>query len=181
MDQTAWVGVADGRYRLAATAGQNPRPLGDSLAMRTSESSRLLEFDLGALPAEVEIAGQTIDLPAIRASVLKPIYAVEPEDSATVDFTTAVFRWSAIPMARHYEIVVRANVRSAGGIFLKPFRIETKGDAPVLRADEIPADVAAILRAQPPGSIGTWEIRAFDAEGTTIGKTPEQRRFVNRR
>ena len=68
LDQTAWVGVADGRYRMevhqsTAKGGRSSESWGG----RASRLTDHLELDFSALPTEIEVRGTTLDLPPIRA------------------------------------------------------------------------------------------------------------------
>jgi predicted Ser/Thr protein kinase/tetratricopeptide (TPR) repeat protein len=68
LDQTAWVGVADGRYRLVVQkSGGGSWGVEGSYGARARSLSGRMELDLSALPAEVEVRGRTVDLPPIRA------------------------------------------------------------------------------------------------------------------
>jgi tetratricopeptide (TPR) repeat protein/predicted Ser/Thr protein kinase len=69
LDQTAWVGVADGRYRLAVQGTSGGARSSDSYGARANRLFRRMELDLSRLRAQevIEVSGNTVDLPPIRA------------------------------------------------------------------------------------------------------------------
>jgi hypothetical protein len=67
LDQTAWVGVADGRYRLAVRPSSKTSQMNDTLGARGKLLFDRMELDFSALPEIVEVRGRTVDLPPIRA------------------------------------------------------------------------------------------------------------------
>jgi tetratricopeptide (TPR) repeat protein len=69
LDQTAWVGVADGRYRLAAQGTSRGSRSSASYGARANRLYGRMELDFSALNAKqvVEVRGNTVDLPPIRA------------------------------------------------------------------------------------------------------------------
>jgi hypothetical protein len=67
IDQKAWVGVADGRYRLAVHAGSKGGESSDDFGARANLLLKRMELDFSGLPEEVEVRGNTVELPAIRA------------------------------------------------------------------------------------------------------------------
>jgi tetratricopeptide (TPR) repeat protein/predicted Ser/Thr protein kinase len=67
LDQTAWVGVADGRYRLAVAWNVRGSVATAARGARAGLLNRRMKLDFSALPAEVVIAGKTVELAPIRA------------------------------------------------------------------------------------------------------------------
>jgi hypothetical protein len=67
IDQTAWVGVADGRYRLAVQAGSKGSWRTENFGARANLLLNRMELDFSGLPEEVEVRGNIVELPAIRA------------------------------------------------------------------------------------------------------------------
>jgi tetratricopeptide (TPR) repeat protein/predicted Ser/Thr protein kinase len=69
LDQTAWVGVADGRYRLVVQTDSAPggSTFSDNYGARAKMVSERLILDCSGIPKEVEVRGATVDLPPIRA------------------------------------------------------------------------------------------------------------------
>jgi hypothetical protein len=178
LDQTAWVGVADGRYRLELSDGSRTGTSGEHLGSRGIQMTAMLRMDFSDLPKEVEIRGETIDLPAIRAYLLEDIRVLEPNEGESVDFANAVFRWNAIPEARRYEVGFSVTTREAGATYYRPFLVTGTDGAATLRAAGLPADSAAKLRGLAPGTTGTGEVRAYDAQRRVIAKSPQQRTFT---
>ncbi len=67
LDQTGWVGVADGRYRLAVWKDGGGGVSTKEFGARAGQLGKRMELDFSALPEVVEVKGGTVDLPPIRA------------------------------------------------------------------------------------------------------------------
>ena len=104
LDQSAWAGIADGRYRLEARSGSRTATFSRYLGARGAQLSRMLELDFSAMPADVDDRGETIDLPAIPSYLLEDIRLNDPAEDAAVDLANSSFRWGAIPGAEKYEV-----------------------------------------------------------------------------
>jgi hypothetical protein len=161
------IGVADGRYRL--TGGWTSANIaGKELA----ELYYKLVVDKSALPAVIEVRGETIDLPPIRVRVLDEIKALSPSVGASIDLQTTNFRWTPIRGAASYQVTVNVNVDDAG----------THSRGVIARTDGTTTDFC--LGATPGwqrnfiepqkmvrGRGGVWAVSAFDANNVEIGKT----------
>ncbi len=69
LDQTVWVGVADGRYRLAVQGTSRGSRSWACYGARANRLFGRMKLDFSALSAQpvVEVRGHTVDLPPIRA------------------------------------------------------------------------------------------------------------------
>jgi predicted Ser/Thr protein kinase/tetratricopeptide (TPR) repeat protein len=67
IDQTAWVGVADGRYRLTVQYGSKGGLSSESFGARAGLLYGRMVLDFSGLPEEVEVRGSTVELPPVRA------------------------------------------------------------------------------------------------------------------
>jgi len=173
LDQTAWVGVADGRYRLVVDTGsRSSRGAGHA-----ARQYNMLEFDFSSLPEEVDIRGETVDLPPIRATLVEVIEGQQPDEHAAIDRQTAVLRWDPFPLAASYRVTLwRTEVRGGGRYFKESHTVTTKG--PALPLADIPEDIAVTLGLTRSGSSGAWSVEAYDASGRWIARSRAQRSFT---
>jgi predicted Ser/Thr protein kinase/tetratricopeptide (TPR) repeat protein len=179
LDQTGWVGIVDGTYRLGVRRGASS---GYSTAHRGARGSQLfqmLDIDCSAIPAIVEIKGTTIDLPPIRAFLLEEIREIEPDDGAAFNLADATFRWNAIPGAHHYELGFLTTVTKGGGTYLTPLLVCRTGSALALHTAELPPADGDKLRSLPIGTTGVWEIRGYDEAGRVMARSYHQRQFTH--
>jgi serine/threonine protein kinase len=174
LDQTAWVGVADGRYRLVVDSGSRSSR-GAGQAGRQYNS---LELDFSELPEMVEVRGQTIELPAIRATLVEVLEGLEPAVDAAIDLQRTVFKWEAFPLAESYRVTIwRTERNNFGGIYFKESYTASVSSTS-LRLGELPAEEVQNLGLNQPGSTGTWSVEAFDAHGRWLARSHNQRAFV---
>jgi hypothetical protein len=167
----AWVGVADGRYRLTI-----PAP-GKSASWGSPEDPdlrfySLLEVDYSGLPAEVEIRGVTVDLPPLQARLVEEIKLLSPADRTPFDLSEGFFRWTPVPTAEKYLLSITAVVTNeAGGTTRKGFgSYESKATTVCLGvAPDQHGLLASLARELSPGGIGEWGIHAVDAAGQKVG------------
>jgi predicted Ser/Thr protein kinase/tetratricopeptide (TPR) repeat protein len=117
-----WVGVADGRYRLAIPDSSKrwESPGGSNFS--------LLEVDYSGLPTEVEIRGATVDLPPLQARLVAEIKLLSPADGSPFDLSEGFFRWTPVPTAEKYYLSIGVGVTNeTGGTNHKSFgAYETK-------------------------------------------------------
>src|SRR5262249_11385531 len=171
LDGTAWIGVAEGKYRLAVWRAE-----WGATGFREAGSMQVM-LDLEALPQEVEIVGgQTIELP-IHSHLLKRITLLSPAVGATLDLRTAVFQWSGVPEAKYYYVNFAHGRPIPGGM-----RTDTLYDAKVAAttfslADIPEADVAKFSSLKR-GTTGVWRVSAHDAVGHIIGLTIRDGSFI---
>jgi predicted Ser/Thr protein kinase len=169
-NQTAFVGVADGRYRVAI------RNAGSTFHGEDSgRLSSLLELDLSKLPKEVEVKGNTLEF-AIPASTITEIMLLEPAVDDTVDLRSDVFRWSMAEGADFYRLViVSKDSRVGDGNYFKggaAIRVNSNnvclGTLP-----ESERNKAAWLTT---GATATWSVQAYDEQGRPIGASVQNNR-----
>jgi hypothetical protein len=67
LDQTAWIGVADGHYRLSVYCANKGGRSSDSYGARANMLFKNLELDFSELEKEVVVEGKTVELRPIRA------------------------------------------------------------------------------------------------------------------
>ena len=163
--QTAFVGVADGRYGVTVSKG------GYSTERSSDNSGRignLLELDSNGLPNTVEIKGNSIEL-VIPARLSEEITLLEPANHATIDLRTDFFRWSEIDGAAYYMVGIDRKVSRVGqGTYItggEPVQIRTNSLClgTVLETDRGQANEFT------PGTSGVWTVGAFDGDGRRIG------------
>ena len=164
------VGVADGRYRLTcgSKGGAFPRNLEglyDALVVDTS-----------ALPAEVEVRGETIDLPPIRLRVLDEIKALSPADGESVDLTKAVFRWAPLTGAVTYRVDFQLSVIGEGITTLNGLGAVCGTSTNLCLGTLPPKELLNYCWPPLPqqlvrGRTGVWTVSAYDANNVQIGKT----------
>jgi hypothetical protein len=152
IDGTAWIGVADGKYRLYVWRAE----WGAVGKIDSGTGAKHVELDFRGLPAEVEIHGQTIELP-IRSYVLEEIALLAPSENASVDLRTTTFRWSGIPNASYYR------VRFGG----KECEVKLQGTSICLSS--LPLADRAGLSPFKRGSRGGWGVTAYGAGDRMIG------------
>lgn len=173
LDQTAWVGVADGRYRLVLDTGSRS-------AHGSGQADRqytLLELDYSDLPEIVEVRGQTVELPAIRAGLVELLEGLEPAENARVDAQRTIFKWEAFPLAETYRVTIWRTEQRGGATYFKE-SCTKKVTRPELRLADLPADDIQKLQLQHPGSTAAWIVEAFDGEGRWLARSRNQRSFV---
>ncbi|HUQ69803.1 MAG TPA: serine/threonine-protein kinase [Planctomycetaceae bacterium] len=174
LDQTAWVGVADGRYRLMVDTGSRSSQ-GSGQAGR---QYNMLEFDFSDLPEMVEIRGHTVELPAIRAKLVEVLDGLSPEENGSIDPQRTVFQWDAFPLAESYRVTIwRTVMTEGGGVYFKESHTATVS-LPQLRLADLPGEEAHKLGLFQRGSTGAWSVEAFDGEGRWLARSRAQRAFV---
>jgi predicted Ser/Thr protein kinase len=173
LDQTAWVGVADGRYRLVVHSGaRSSRASGQA-----SRQFNMLHLDFGELPKEIEVRGKTVDLPPIRAVLVDLITIKGPAENAVIDPRRAVLEWEAFPLAETYKVTVwRTEMTPGGGTYFKDaYTVSTKTTN--LPLADVPADEIERRGFNKDGAMGAWSVEAFDAQGHWIARSRAQRSF----
>lgn len=162
-NQTAFLGVADGRYRVSIRmAGTSSR------GAAASRVSSLLALDFSDVLKEVEINGNTLDM-VIRNSVAEEITLLEPASDETADLTTNIFRWSMIEGAEYYRLmIVKKDSRVGEGRYYTggaAIRV-TSNNICLSTLPETEQTKAAWLTA---GTTATWNVSAYDTQGHQIG------------
>ncbi|MBI3862448.1 MAG: serine/threonine protein kinase [Planctomycetia bacterium] len=164
LDGTAWVGVADGKYRIAVWH-TGSGGIGDG----KSTPRKPVELEFRGVPAEVEIRGDTIEVP-IRSYDLEEMSQVAPADGASVDLRQAAFRWSPVAKAVEFNLTIGHSIAIPGGT-----RTDFIFSEPVKGTTFSPADLPAAKRKQfeslKRGHTGTWNVTAYDAEKLKIGES----------
>ncbi|MBI3273237.1 MAG: hypothetical protein HYZ53_29875 [Planctomycetes bacterium] len=164
-DRTARVGVGEGTYRLRV--GVRNAWAGEGVPLR-----ELLELETSSLPKEVRIAGETLDLPPIRARLLEEIDALGPEEGQTVSRATGVLEWTPIAGAERYELSLANREDHENGCSYGDWQRATTREARLVLADcEHGAREVLDRAASMPGRRVAWcYIQAFDADGRAIGR-----------
>ena len=175
LDQTVWVPVADGKYRLAVSRGgfYGSAPKKPRRVVRELPAG--FELDFSELPPEVEIAGNTIEL-TIRAHELVELKLQEPADDATIDLRSAVFRWASVPQAAHYNIGFGHREKIPGGVRTN-FIYDSKVESTSFSLGTIPDADQEKLEKLVEGQTGTWSVSAYDASDRHIGSSAGDRIF----
>jgi hypothetical protein len=176
LDRTGLVGLLDGEYRLGVKMGRRPGTPPGPLGTQIGPQYQFLEFDLRALPAEVEVRGETIDLPAIRPYFSKEIGLTAPAEGAAIDLGQTEFQWNAVPEASRYELDLVGTVRTPGGTVLKSFTARDIG-APRFKIEQFASEDAKALASQSPGTEDVLEVRGYDDRGLLVAKTLGRRKF----
>jgi hypothetical protein len=169
-DQSAFVGIADGRYRVSIrSAGSSAH--GEAAGRMSS----LLDLDLSTLPREVDIQGNTLEF-VIPARFAAEITLLEPAVDDTVDLRTDFFRWSRIEGADYYNLmIVKRDSRVGEGSYYKSgaaMRVASNSVC-LSTLPEAERSKAAWLTA---GATGTWNVHAYDAQGRRIGASVQANR-----
>ena len=125
----------------------------------------------------MEIRGETIDLPPIRAFLLEDVRQIEPAEGAAVDVETALFRWAPVSGAHHYQVGILESTSPARGEKRTSTKLVLTADGSTLRLADLAPEQAAILRELPSGSTLSWVVRAYDASGQLLGKSLQERDF----
>lgn len=162
-DHSTWLGVADGRYRVAVRNYGAHSSTGDA-----SRIASLLELDLSGLPQEAAIHGDALEY-EIPARLLQEITLLEPPNNATIDLRTDFFRWSAIEGAAYYKIVlVKKESRVGKGEFYTGgASIQVHGNSACLGA--LPEADRGEANELAPGAGAVWQVHAFDAQDRRMG------------
>jgi hypothetical protein len=170
--QPAWIGVADGRYRLSIQFPGKSLYFSGKVEETTRRFYSLLEVDYSELPAEVEIRGTTIDLPPLRARLIEELKLLAPVDRAPFDLKEGFFRWTPVPGAAKYQLEVMsvANNEQGGRSHQSFGSYETKTTSVCLGVApeqfQLLSNLDGILR---PGGFGEWTVAAVDAKGRRVG------------
>ena len=162
-NQTAFVGVADGRYRVAI------RNAGSTFHGEDSgRLSSLLKLDLSKLPREVEVKGNTLEF-TIPATTATEITLLEPAIGGTVDLCDDVFRWSMTEGADFYRLmIVRKESRVGDGNYYKggaAIRVNSNN----VCLGTLPESERSKAAWLTTGSTATWSVQAYDEQGRPIG------------
>lgn len=179
VDQTARVGVADGRYRMMVASSKTWFSSPDDLGNR-------LELDMADLPQEIEIRGGTVEL-AIPARLIEPIQLLSPPEGATVNLESENFSWSAVPGAARYRLGFgyehdgsKEGVQSG----FWPAHSTSWVTGPTTTANKIclgglpRQELEGLSQILVAGRTGVWTVTAEDAKGRVLGRVlTEQRRF----
>ena len=165
--QTGWVGVADGRYRLSVRRAGTSATSGPS-----SRIASLLDLDLSGIPDYVELNGDSVEY-EIPARLSSEIKLTEPQQHATVDLRTDLFRWSAPENADHYKITfARRENRVGEGRYYTgggTIRATTNGVCLAVLADDERRKTEWLKH----GITVVWQVHAFDRDGQRIGASLE--------
>jgi predicted Ser/Thr protein kinase len=177
--QPGWLGVADGRYKLREVYRGKSRQGNDPDTVRLYS---LLDVDTSALPDEVEIHGETIDLPAIRVGLLKEVKLLSPAEGGAADLREGFFRWSPVEGASSYRVNFTVYKTTPTGTSHSSYGpgLETKGTSLCLGAiPDMYDQIKKLGRELVPGATGEWDVEAFDATGRRIATiVGSHRRFL---
>src|SRR5258707_837599 len=163
IDGTGWIGVADGKYRISVWRAE----WGATRKSSSGAGAKHIELDFRGLPAEVEIHGQTIELP-IRSYVLEEVALLAPPEGASLDLRTTVFLWSAVPQAKYFRIRFGCEEAIPGGKRTNYFYDEKLTGTSICLSNLPPAERAK-FSLLTRGSHGTWGVTPCDASDQMIG------------
>lgn len=170
-DGRAFVGVLDGRYRLAFAGTQ---------ARWTQESGRfmgLMQIDTDHWPTEVTIRGQRMQLPPAHIRLAEEVQLLLPKQGEILRLDDAEFRWQTVPQAEYYQVRFQYSIESPHSTSTVFAFIRTT--EPQLRLDTLNAfDHRAIAENLVAGRTGGWSVTAFDAQKRRVGVTLRERRFL---
>ena len=156
IDGTAWVGVADGKYRIAVIRRNGAAP---ARAIRRRLRKMWNSISTG-LPADVEIRGQTIEIP-IPSYLLAKIDLLSPRPDEAIDLRTVTFRWSSLPKAKSYFVGFGWKEEIPGGSRTN-FSFNANTAETSFSLKDLPAaDTAKLkpLQARRQGHVGRQRIR----------------------
>lgn len=175
IDGTAWIGVADGKYRLSvfrAESGGRDGPPDPAAAKRP------VELDFRNLPSEIEIHGDTVEL-KIPSYELETVALIGPAEGEVVDLPAATFRWAGLANAKSYWVQFGQREEIPGGTRVN-FVLDAKTDS----ANLTPASLSDVDRAKlsplKPGISGQWSVTAYNASGRKIGVSTARQFTVSR-
>ena len=165
-----WVGVADGRYRLKKGGRViTGTPAFDHL--RTE-----LDIDASQWPAEIEVHGETLDLPPIRLFLPAEVKLLAPAAGAGVDLEQDLFRWTPISGAATYKVgfQLEFNTPTQGGSVLQGSKslatVETSSTSVCLGLVERKG-LYSLPQELAQGCTGIWSVSAYDAQNKSIGRS----------
>jgi serine/threonine protein kinase len=168
IDQTAWLGVADGKYSLVVrwSGVDNPDPTerydGKSIGAG-------IELDLDDVPREVEIAGDTKEI-TLHAYSLATIASLNPTDGESVDLRKDAFHWTSLPNAKTYQLEFSSVEPIPNGE--RSLRLlMTESASTSLSLTSLREADAKKLAPLTSGRTGSWLVVAYDAKGRCIGRT----------
>jgi|GEM_PF-6653711 len=164
LDGTGWVGVADGKYRLAVWQGG-----AGGLWHGTPQPTKPVELDFRNLPQEVEIRGDTIEV-TIRSYSLGEVALSAPADDKSIDLRRATFQWSPLAGAAQYNVTIGHTTAIPGGATTN-FIYDARVPGTTFSPAELPADKRKQFESLKTGETGTWNVTAYDATGVKIGES----------
>ncbi|MBI3866760.1 MAG: serine/threonine protein kinase [Planctomycetia bacterium] len=168
-DQTAWVGVANGRYRLRVAG------FGMTWDAPSANFAQRLEVDYGSIADDVEIRGDTVELPPVRVWLADEISLLAPAEAGAIDLARDAFRWSPAAGAASYHVFLHDESNLGGQQIIA--RIETAKTSLTL-SDSRVKRVGSIEPYLVPGRTVRWRVEAFDAAGGRVGKSLKDGRFL---
>jgi hypothetical protein len=160
VDGTAWIGVADGKYRLAVWEG------GSGGRGESDPGSKPVALDFEGVPAEVEIRGETVEV-RIRSYVLEEITLLAPAADAALDLVSANFHWSSVAGAKYYRIEFWHTYPIPGGM-RGDIVTSAKVDGTSFSLASLPAAEVLKFSTLRRGSKGNWSVAAYDAADRRI-------------
>jgi hypothetical protein len=176
IDGTAWIGVADGKYRLRVFRGEGG---GIDGPPDPNAAKGPVELDFRGLPKDIEVKGETIEL-QIPSYVLETIALTAPADRQQIDLPTATFRWQSVPQARSYRIQFGYKEKISDGEVRINYIYDTSVEATSFSLANLPATDAAKFKPLKVGVTGDWGVNAYDVDGRGIGKSKHQEFTVGR-
>lgn len=161
----AWVGVADGRYRIKASSQEISREANEN----GSFSGRLLDVDYSVWPAEVEVRGGTVDL-AIRIYGRQELQQLEPPDHTPVDLRSVTFRWTPVQGAAYYQISFTvSDAKKRNSVTFASFKVTSPSLTLRASLPDWNDNEARLREYLEPGVTAEWQVRAYDSKGLNIG------------
>jgi hypothetical protein len=163
LDGTAWIGVADGKYRLHVWESGSGG-IGNS---RTPLAKNNVHLDFRGVPADISIHGQTVEVP-IRSYGVQDVALLAPAADEQIDLRTASFRWSNLSETGHFRINFGHSYPIPGGVKTDSiYDAVVEGTSFSLAA--LPSADREKFKALQRGQTGSWSITAYAATGQKIG------------
>jgi predicted Ser/Thr protein kinase/tetratricopeptide (TPR) repeat protein len=168
--RSAWIGVADGRYRISHSYSKEHQTSGPQLAEAT-RFFNLLAVDFPDWP-EVEVRGDTIEMPPIKTRLMEEIKLLSPAEGTPIDLNEGFFRWSPVDGAAYYHVIFTVSKPHATGGVSRASHggYKVTGTSLCLGVAPEQSDLLTTLRRElVPGATCGWDVNAYDAAGRRIG------------
>ncbi len=169
-DQTAWVGVVPGRYKLEISSA------GRSLTgQENREIYRRVILDFDKLPKEIEIGSEVVEL-TIPARLMDDITLKSPQAGEAVNLARDSFRWSSVPGAARYEVLFNWVTLDADGGTTMHTGQRLSSTEPRLDPHHFHSASDWFRKNLKVGQTATWSVEAYDANTRQIGRSTEDQR-----
>ncbi len=165
------VQVLDGKYRIR-TKGHHSR--WDNQA---EQISRRIQVDIDGWPEQIDIAGNTVRLPAVHLRLADEIDLLLPPNAEPIKLSEVEFEWTPIEGATQYQIQLLYTSEQPTPI--THFFLSITTQKPRLRLIDLDdAEQSSIRTNLIAGRTGGWRVDAYDIAGKLIGKSIVENRFL---